>query len=66
MARTVWCVMMLSLILMHFVPQRWADTLQFKYAAAPWIVKLVVFILVVQLVVEFMLAEVQPFIYFQF
>ena len=65
-ARTVWCVMMLALVVMHFVPQRWADTLQMRYAAAPWIVKLVVFILVVQLVVEFMLAEVQPFIYFQF
>ena len=65
-ARAVWCLMMLTLIVMHFVPQRWADTLQMKYAAAPWLVKLVVFILVVQLVVEFMLAEVQPFIYFQF
>ena len=66
MARTVWCIMMSVLILMHFVPQRWADNLQLRYAAAPWIVKLVVFMLVVQLVIEFMLAEVQPFIYFQF
>lgn len=66
MARTMWCVMMLALIIMHFVPQSWADKLQIKYAAAPWVVKLVVFIAVVQLVVEFMLAEVQPFIYFQF
>lgn len=65
-ARGVWCVMMLALIFMHFVPQRWADSLQVRYASAPWIVKLLVFICVVQLVVEFMLAEVQPFIYFQF
>ena len=65
-ARTVWCIMMLTLIIMHFVPQRWADVLQIKYIESPWFVKLFVFIVVVQLVVEFMLAEVQPFIYFQF
>ncbi|MCH5225810.1 MAG: MBOAT family protein [Muribaculaceae bacterium] len=65
-ARSVWCLMMGCLVVMHFVPQRWADSLQVRYSRAPWIVKLVVFILAVQLVVEFMLAEVQPFIYFQF
>ena len=64
--RGVWCLMMLALIIMHFVPQRWADRLQLRYANAPWLVKLVIFVLVVQLVVEFMIAEVQPFIYFQF
>ena len=66
MVRTVWCLMMLTLIFMHFVPQKWADTLQSRYIGSPWLVKLVVFIAVVQLVLEFMLAEVQPFIYFQF
>ncbi|MCH5240704.1 MAG: MBOAT family protein [Muribaculaceae bacterium] len=65
-ARPIWCLMMLVLIIMHFVPQRWADTLQLRYAASPWLVKLIIFLIVVQLVIEFMLAEVQPFIYFQF
>ena len=65
-ARTVWCLMMFALIIMHFVPQTWADRLQVSYIKAPWIVKLLTFVIVVQLVVEFMLAEVQPFIYFQF
>ena len=65
-ARTLWCLMMLALIIMHFVPQRWADVLQVKYINAHWLVKLVIFVAVVQLVVEFMVAEVQPFIYFQF
>jgi hypothetical protein len=32
----------------------------------PWIGKLVIFLVVVQLVIEFMTAEVAPFIYFQF
>lgn len=65
-ARTVWCLMMLTLIFMHFTPQRWADIVQTMFIKAQWWVKLVVFVLVVQLVVEFMIAEVQPFIYFQF
>ena len=66
MTREVWCFMMLALIVMHFVPQRWADSLQNVFIAAPWFVKLVVFLFAVQLVIEFMTAEVQPFIYFQF
>ena len=65
-ARIVWCVMMTALTIAHFVPQNWADAIQVRYIKSPWLVKLAVFLVVVQLVVEFMLAEVQPFIYFQF
>lgn len=64
--RMVWCLMMLAIIVMHFVPQRWADYLQDVFIRSPWIVKLLVFIISVQMVIEFMTAEVQPFIYFQF
>ena len=64
--RDVWCVMMLALVVMHFVPQRWADYVQMSFVKAPWIIKLLVFLSAVQLVIEFMSAEVQPFIYFQF
>lgn len=65
-ARMVWCIMMLALIIFHFVPQRWADKVQDCFVRSPWIVKLVVFLSVVQLVIEFMSEEVAPFIYFQF
>ena len=64
--RMVWCLMMLALVVMHFVPQRWADRLQDIFVASPWVVKLLVFLCSVQMVIEFMTAEVQPFIYFQF
>ncbi|MCH5218493.1 MAG: MBOAT family protein [Muribaculaceae bacterium] len=64
--RMVWCLFMLALIVMHFVPQRWADRLQDVFVASPWVVKLLVFLCSVQMVIEFMTAEVQPFIYFQF
>ena len=64
--RMVWCVMMLSLIIMHAIPQPYADKAQSIFIKTPWIVKLVTFLIVVQLVIEFMSAEVSPFIYFQF
>ncbi len=64
--RAAWCLMMLALIVMHFVPQRWADYVQDVFIRAPWIIKLIVFLCAVQLVISFMSAEVQPFIYFQF
>ena len=64
--RLVWCLMMLALVVMHFVPRRWGDWLQDCFIRSPWVVKLLVFLCSVQMVIEFMSAEVQPFIYFQF
>ena len=65
-ARMVWCIMMLCLIAFHFVPLSIADKCQSLFVRSPWIVKFIAFILVVQLVIEFMSEEVAPFIYFQF
>lgn len=65
-ARMVWCIMMAVLIVMHFIPQRYADKAQLIFIRSPWIVRLLTFLIVVQLVIEFMTAEVSPFIYFQF
>ena len=65
-ARMVWCIMMMALIILHFVPQRWADKCEDIFVKSPWIFKLIVFLVVVQLVIEFMTEEVAPFIYFQF
>jgi len=65
-ARMVWCIMMAALIVMHFIPQRYADKAQLIFIRSPWIVRLLTFLIVVQLVIEFMTAEVSPFIYFQF
>lgn len=65
-ARMVWCFMMIALVIMHFVPQYYADKAQLLFIKSPWFVKLISFLIVVQLVIEFMSAEVSPFIYFQF
>lgn len=65
-ARMVWCIMMFTLIIFHFIPQKFADRCQDLFVRSPWVVKIVAFIVVVQLVIEFMSEEVSPFIYFQF
>ena len=64
--RKVWCVFMLVLIGSHTMPSRWWDSLGNVFVQSKWIVKLVVFILVVQLVLQFRSETVSPFIYFQF
>ena len=64
--RMVWCIMMLVLIVMHFVPQSWTDACGRLFVRSPWVVKWLAFLVVVQLVIEFMTEEVVPFIYFQF
>ncbi|MDE6428771.1 MAG: MBOAT family protein, partial [Muribaculaceae bacterium] len=65
-ARSLWCWMMLALTVMHFTPRRWADWLCDLFVRSPLIVKLLVFLIAVQMVIELMTAEVVPFIYFQF
>ena len=64
--RDVWCIMMLILFVVHFIPKSWDNYMQDIFIKSPWIIKLLCFLIVVQLVIEFMSAEVQPFIYFQF
>ncbi len=65
-ARPVWCVMMLVLIVAHFVPQNIADKMQVAFIKVNWVVKLCLFLIIVQMVIEFMSEEVAAFIYFQF
>lgn len=65
-ARPAWCIMMLSLMIFHFVPQDFADKVQCVFVKMNWCLKLVVFLVAIQLVIEFMSEEVAPFIYFQF
>lgn len=64
--RAVWCLMMLALLIMHFVPDNLARFIQNAFIRAPWPIKFITFICAIQLVIEFMTAEVVPFIYFQF
>lgn len=65
-ARPEWCVMVLILILGHLIPTAWAWKAERTFLRSPWVVKLVVFLAVVQCVIVYMGAETAPFIYFQF
>ena len=65
-AQPVWSVMMIILIVCHAIPSSWADYCRRKFIRSPWVVKLLLFLIVVQFVIIYMSAEIAPFIYFQF
>lgn len=65
-ARPEWCIMMAVLIIFHFLPVSWGEAAERFFIRSPWVIKLAIFIVTVQLVIEFMSSEVAPFIYFQF
>lgn len=64
--RLTWCLMLAIIFGLHFVPQNIWSKLRERFIAAPWIVKLLVFIILIQLVLQFASATVQPFLYSQF
>ena len=64
--RVTWCVMLALIYGLHFVPTRIWDKMREKFIAAPWVVKLLIFVLLIQLVLQFASATVQPFLYSQF
>lgn len=64
--RYVWCIMMAVIILSHAMPRRWYDKMGEMFVKSNWLIKFVVFIIVVQFVIQFMSEDVAPFIYFQF
>ena len=64
--RLTWCIFMLILIISHAMPDGWWQRLGERFAVMPWVVKLLVFVVVVQLVLQFRSEDVAPFIYFQF
>ncbi len=64
--RLTWCLMLAIIFGLHFVPRRVWDKARGWFIAAPWVVKLLVFIALVQLVLQFASATVQPFLYSKF
>ena len=64
--RMTWCIMLAIIYGLHFVPTRIWDKMRDKFIAAPWVVKLIIFIMLIQLVLQFASATVQPFLYSQF
>jgi len=65
-ARKLWVILLVLGFAMHTIRLEKYEKLIEKFVKLPWIVKLFIFIAVVQLVVQFTNKTVQPFIYFQF
>ena len=64
--RGTWCAMMTIIITAHSLPLEWLEKASQWFVRTSWIVKLLIFMLTVQLTLQFATAEVKPFIYFQF
>jgi len=64
--RSTWCVLLLIAIVTHFIPRATLDDLRQLFIDSFWIFKFLIFVAVVQTVITFSLADVQPFLYSQF
>ncbi len=65
-ARYTWCILLTIIFALHFVPVKIYERLTTWFVGCHWLVKLLIFVVVVQLVIQFSSAEVKPFIYNQF
>ncbi len=65
-ARMLWLILMVVIVVAHALPDGFWEKTGNLFVRSPWIVKLLIFVVVVQLVIELQTADVSPFIYFQF
>ncbi len=65
-ARKLWVILVILGFAAHFIPDKINKNLLDWYVKSPYVLKVIIFIIVVQLVIQFKNADVQPFIYFQF
>lgn len=64
--RPLWLVLVLLPLVAHSISDRGFRRLQIRFICLPWGVKMLVFALVLQLVLQVSTSNVQPFIYYQF
>ena len=64
--RKLLCALLLLITVFHYLPQRFYTKAEKFFVNSPWIIKLMVFLTVVQLITAFATEEVQPFIYNKF
>ena len=64
--RYVWIILLLIGFAMHSTPVRWNEKVQNIFVKSPYVLKVFIFIVLVQMVIQFKSEDVQPFIYFQF
>ncbi len=64
--RYIWVILLVIGFVMHSTPTNWNQKIMEGYIRAPYLLKVFVFVILVQMVVQFKSEDVQPFIYFQF
>jgi len=64
--RYLWVILLIIGFAMHSTPNKWNEKIQESFIKSPYFIKMVVFVVLVQLVIQLKSADVQPFIYFQF
>jgi alginate O-acetyltransferase complex protein AlgI len=64
--RKTFVIMLLAGFAIHAIPVKAFDKLTIRFVRLPFIVKAIAFVVLVQLIIQFKTAGVQPFIYFQF
>lgn len=64
--RPLWIAILLLSMLVHCLRERWFYRLQERFIALHWTLKSILFLLVLQLAIEFSTNEVQPFLYYKF
>lgn len=65
-ARGLWVALIAALAIGHAVPTVWFNQISLWFVKSHWLIKLFIFIAVVQAVIELQGKDVMPFIYFQF
>lgn len=65
-ARMIWLILMCVIIVSHCLPARFWSRAAAWFVISPWPVRLILFLIVIQLTIEFRSESVMPFIYFQF
>ena len=65
-ARTTWCLLLAGSIMSLFIGERLYRHAEAKFIHWPWLMKLVAFLLVVQMVIELHISDILPFLYFRF
>ena len=64
--RMTWTIFVMLGFGLHAVRQRHVDKLRQLYIDSPWTLKLILLIVVLQVVINYRLSDIQPFIYAQF
>ena len=65
-ARPAWTCCIVGVMLTYLFGERQYKRMQLRFITLPWIVKLILFMVCLQMVVEVSQESVQPFIYYQF